>query len=63
MKTALDARVAAGTMTQAQEDALLDAMRERQETCTGTGSGSCTAGGCGGMMGARNGLGCGMNGN
>lgn len=63
MKTVLDAKVAAGTMTQAQEDAFLAAMKERQETCTGTGYGSGMMNGaaCGkGMMGSQKGQGCGM---
>lgn len=36
----LDARVANGTMTQAEADAALAAMKERQATCDGTGTGN-----------------------
>lgn len=57
MKAVLDARVAAGTMTQTQADELLDAMKERQAACLGTGTGNGY-----GMMGPRNGTGCGMTG-
>lgn len=39
MKAVLDARVAAGTMTQAQEDSFLAAMKERQEAVDSTGYG------------------------
>lgn len=53
MKAYLDAKVAAGTMTQAQADEILSAMKERQENCLGTGNGY-------GMMGPRNGVGCGL---
>lgn len=51
MKDILDARVAAGTLTQAEEDAFLNALKERQEACDGTGYGYGY-----GMMG---GAGCG----
>ena len=38
-KAVLDARVKAGTMTQAQADAILKAIETNQLTCDGTGSG------------------------
>lgn len=47
MKEYLDAKVAAGTLTQAEADAFLNDMKERQEDCLGTGYGY-------GMMGGRN---------
>ena len=54
MKTYLDAKVAAGTMTQAQEDAILNHMKQRQQNCTGRGNGY-------GMMGPRSSAGYGMH--
>lgn len=51
---ALESRVAEGTLTREQADARLDALRQRQELCDGTG-------GCGfGGMGAGCGFGGGM---
>lgn len=66
MKEYLDAKVAAGQMTQAQADEALAAMKERMENCTGTNTGTGTGTGYGmmgrgyGMMGR--GAGCGLYG-
>lgn len=69
MKAVLDARVAAGVMSQAQADEILAAMKERQEAYDGTGYGYGMMGGTGyvagygfGMMGGQNGYGYGMMG-
>ena len=51
-KGRLDARVANGTMTQAEADAALAAMKERQAVCDGNGTGNGT-----GLRGAGPGLG------
>lgn len=67
-KTYLDERVAAGTMTREQADAIIEAMETRQANCDGTGSGGTGArmgAGFGGMNGnrgggARSGSGCGL---
>ncbi|WMJ84826.1 DUF2680 domain-containing protein [Oscillospiraceae bacterium LTW-04] len=57
-KDALAARVAAGTMTQAQADAIIASIEANQATCDGTGNGA----GCGfgGGFGAGAGQGRGM---
>lgn len=65
MRAVLDAKVADGTMTQAQEDAFLAAMKERQAVCDGTGSSCGVTDGNGfglGMMGGQTGYGYGMMG-
>ncbi len=58
MKAVLDARVAAGQLTQERADAILADMEARQLTCDGTGSGSMGKGY--GMGGQRGGKGMGM---
>ncbi len=52
---ALESRVAEGTLTQEQADARLEAIRQRQEACGGTGG--CGLGGMGCGMGAGRGWG------
>ncbi len=48
-KERLDARVANGTMTQAEADAALAAMKERQAICDGNGTGNGTGPKCSGL--------------
>ena len=50
----LDERVAAGTMTQAEADEIMDAIEENMATCDGSGSGRIGAG-MGAGFGARQG--------
>lgn len=52
---ALESRVAEGTLTQEQADARLEAIRQRQEACGGTGG--CGLGGMGYGMGTGRGWG------
>lgn len=60
-KNALDKRIAAGTMTQEQADALLAARAARQAICDGSGNGGCGLGlGGGNGMGGGHGAGRGM---
>lgn len=63
-KDALAARVAAGTMTQAQADAIIASIEANQANCDGTGAGNCGVGrgagaGFGAGAGQGRGLGCG----
>jgi len=60
-KAYLDERVAAGTMTQEQADAIIAAMEARQADCDGTcssGTGARMGAGFGGMNGNRGGGAC-----
>jgi len=67
-KAYLDERVAAGTMTREQADAIIASMEARQADCDGTcsgGAGARMGAGFGGMNGnrgggARSGSGCGL---
>lgn len=52
-KDVLDARVAAGQMTQEQADTVLAAIKATQAVCDGTGTGAC------GVAGGGFGMGCG----
>jgi len=70
-KSALDAAVKAGTITQAQADLMYDRMDDRIPTrvnsaapanCDGTGSGAGRVGGGRGMMGGGRGAGAGFGG-
>ncbi len=65
-KDALAARVAAGTMTQAQADAIIKSIEANQATCDGTGNGGGIGRGAGAGFGAGagqgRGMGCGMYG-
>lgn len=65
-KDALAARVAAGTMTQAQADAIIKSIEANQATCDGTGIGGGIGRGAGAGFGAGagqgRGMGCGMYG-
>ena len=64
-KDALAARVAAGTMTQAQADAIIKSIEANQATCDGTGNGGIGRGagaGFGAGAGQGRGMGCGMYG-
>ena len=56
-KALLDAKVKAGTLTQAEADAIYEAMKTAQATCDGTGTARI-----GRMMGAGFGQGCGLGG-
>lgn len=65
-KDALAARVAAGTMTQAQADDIIKSIEANQATCDGTGNGGGIGRGAGAGFGAGagqgRGMGCGMYG-
>lgn len=65
-EAALAAGVESGTLTQEEADAFLEAIRQRQAVCDGTGAGGCGLGaglGCGLGRGAGaggRGMGCGL---